>query len=220
MPTRVGGYHLADGTRVPSVSTIIGRFKDSGALMKWAHAQGIAGKPLYEEAQKAAEVGTVVHAMVEASIKCEYPLFVLEQSDLTDEQRQKAMSAFDAYKAWASNYQMRVIEQECQMVSEEHRFGGCPDIIATIGNELALIDIKTSNAIYADYLVQVAAYGLLWEECRPGQKITGGFHILRFSKENADFVHAHFPKLDEAREQFLLFLKCYQIDKVLKKRAA
>jgi len=54
-----GGYKLADGTKIPGVTTIIGRFKDSAALMFWAFAQGKAGKEkLYDDAEKAAEIGT------------------------------------------------------------------------------------------------------------------------------------------------------------------
>ena len=35
MPTPSEGYRI-DGKRVPSVTTIIGRFKESGALLRWA----------------------------------------------------------------------------------------------------------------------------------------------------------------------------------------
>jgi hypothetical protein len=31
-----GGYRNAEGVRVPGVTTIIGRFKDSGGLINWA----------------------------------------------------------------------------------------------------------------------------------------------------------------------------------------
>jgi hypothetical protein len=83
-----------------------------------------------------------------------------------------------------------------------------------------LLDWKTSNAIYRDYLVQVAAYKWLWEEVHPDQPLTGGFHICRFAKEHGDFSHHYYPNLDEAWEQFLLFRRAYEIDKQLKKRSA
>jgi hypothetical protein len=34
------------GNRLPSVTTIIGRFKDSGGLLYWANQQGLEGKTL------------------------------------------------------------------------------------------------------------------------------------------------------------------------------
>lgn len=224
MPTPRLGYHAADGSRLPSVSTILARFKESGGLMQWAFQQGRDGKAhLYEEASKAADIGTCAHHMVELRMKgrpdaelTDYLLATLPDPTMQD----KARSAFAAYEAWAKNFNVRVTAQEIQMVSEKHRFGGTPDFIGVVGNQLALFDIKTSNSVYADYLVQVAAYGQLWNENNPDNPITGGFHILRFAKESADFAHHYFANLDEAWKQFLLLREAYEIDKVLKKRAA
>jgi hypothetical protein len=41
------------------------------------------------------------------------------------------------------------------------------DAVGMIGNELILLDWKCANAVYADYLYQLAAYGLLWNENYP-----------------------------------------------------
>src|SRR6185312_15860219 len=98
MPTPKAGYHLADGTRVPGTTTIIGRFKDSAGLMHWAFKQGKLGKErLYEEAEKAADIGTLAHAMVELHIKGDDPHVALAEAD--DDMRGKAQSAFKAYLA-------------------------------------------------------------------------------------------------------------------------
>ena len=105
-------------------------------------------------------------------------------------------------------------------MSERHRYGGTPDAIGVVNNQLVLLDWKTSNGIYADHLIQLAAYGHLWNENYPDQPITGGFHLLRFSKQKGDFGHHHFAALDEAWEQFLLFRRAYDINKILKARAA
>lgn len=224
MPTPKLGYQLKDGTKVPGTTTIIGRFKESGGLLQWAFKQGQSGKRhLYEEAEKAADIGTCAHGMVELRIKGESNEAISAYAALTlpdPAMRLKALSAFEAYEAWAKNFNVRVIAQEMQLVSEKHKYGGTPDFVGVINNELALFDIKTSNGIYSDYLIQVAAYGQLWAENYPDQPITGGFHILRFAKENADFAHHRFANLDEAWRQFLLFREAYDIDKTLKKRAA
>ena len=58
MPTPRNGYYLKDGTRVPGTTTVIGRFKESGALLRWAFQQGKDGKnDLYEDRDKAASFG-------------------------------------------------------------------------------------------------------------------------------------------------------------------
>jgi hypothetical protein len=224
MPTPKEGYRLADGTRVPGVTTVIGRFKDSGALMQWAFKQGKEGKrSLYEEAEKAADIGTCAHGLVELHIgnADAFSLDRYAKDALPDEDmRKKAWTAFNSYLKWAENFKVRVVEQECLLVSEKHRFGGTPDAIGVVGNELCLLDWKTSNAVYSDYLIQLAAYRHLWEENRPGQPITGGFHLLRFAKEHGDFSHHYFPDLSNAWRMFLLYREAYEIDKELKKRAA
>lgn len=215
------GYRNAKGQRVPGVTTIIGRFKDSGGLLWWAFEQGKAAErgeinSLYDKRDEAAESGTLAHSMVEASIKGES----FQMPDVSEEVQQQAMNAFEAYRKWASMTKLEIVEQETQLVSEKYQFGGCPDAIGKIDGELCLVDWKTSNSVYQDYLIQLAAYKQLWEENRPDQLLTGGFHLCRFAKSDGDFAHHYYPNLDEAWRQFELFLEAYQIDKRLKKRAA
>ena len=79
-------------------------------------------------------------------------------------------------------------------------------------------DWKTANGVYPDNVIQLAAYKQLWDENYPDQPITGGFHLCRFAKEHADFSHHYWSELDDAWEQFKLFLSAYEIDKRIKKR--
>ncbi len=217
------GYHTKDGTRVPGVTTIVGRFKDSSALMFWAFKQGKLGKErLYEEAETAADIGTVAHELVEASIRGDLttPKFQEILAQLPDEEAQKrARGAYGAYCAWVEQSKLIIVEQEIPLVSEQYRFGGTPDAIGEIDGNLCLVDWKTSNSVYQDYLIQLAAYKQLWEENNPERPITSGFHLCRFSKEHGDFAHHFFPTLDEGWRMFELLREAYDIDKQLKKRA-
>ena len=216
MPTPKAGYFLKDGTRVPGTTTVIGRFKESGGLLQWAFKQGQSGaSSLYEERDKAGEIGTLAHEMVEAHIRGrrlegQWPSAVHDA----------ASQAFMAYLSWERHTKLTVVEQEMQLVSEQYRFGGTPDAIGLIDNQLCLLDWKTSNAVYQDYLIQLAAYRQLWEENHPDRPLTGGFHLCRFAKEHGDFAHHYFPNLDEAWRAFVLMRELYDIDKQLKKRAA
>ena len=115
---------------------------------------------------------------------------------------------------------LEIVAQEMQLVSEQYRFGGTPDAIGMIRGELCLVDWKTSNGIYSDYLLQIAAYRLLWEENHPDQPLNGGFHLCRFSKEHGDFAHHYFRELDDARKMFIHLRAAYEFDATLKKRAA
>jgi hypothetical protein len=127
------------------------------------------------------------------------------------------MKGFENYLKWADTTKIEIVEQEIPLVSEKYQFGGTPDAIMVRG-ELALGDWKTSNSVFPDHIIQLAAYKELWEENNPHRPITGGFHLCRFDKEHADFTHHFWSELNDAWEQFKLFRIAYDIDKKLKKR--
>ena len=275
MPTPKAGYRAADGEKLPSVTTILSRFKDSTFLMRWVYKQGrehgeldlrghlwrqFAGireakasisvapipKPVldviaktsrlwdcpepepaprdqYDKAGKAALAGTIAHDMVEQHIlsgskseECQLPLSAAEAAP---EIIEKAINAFRQYRAWAKTTRISVTHTELGLVSEKHRFGGTLDAVGkdAAGN-IVLLDWKTSNGVYGDYLYQLAAYSLLLEENHP-ELTPRGFHLLRFAKESADFAHHAFGELDQEREAFLLMRRLYEIDQRTSKRA-
>ena len=219
MPHPKAGYKLANGDSAPGVTTIINRFKDSGGLLYWAFGQGKAAERgqisnLYEKRDEAADAGTLAHALVEAYINGD-TLPELPENGIG----LKAQQGFANYLHWQEDNKIEVVLQEMQLVSETYKFGGCPDAMGIDSRgDLAILDWKTSDGVYPDYLIQIAAYRHLWEENNPDQPITGGFHLLRFSKEHADFAHHYWSELDDAWEQFKLFRQAYDIDKRLKKR--
>jgi hypothetical protein len=82
-----------------------------------------------------------------------------------------------------------------------------------------LIDWKNSaSGPHIDWLIQLAAYAILWEENHSDDPIDGGFHLCRFSKDNADFHHHYWSELDLGKKQFLLLVEAYKNDKELRKR--
>ena len=217
MPTPTAGYRNKAGQKVPGTTTIIGRFKDSGALIYWAYNRGKEGLELYESRDKAAELGTIVHSMVEAFIGDGDEMSFTET--LSEKDGKQVMSAFDAFVEWFESNKFEIIEQEIQLVSEQYQFGGTPDAIARDGkSRLVLLDWKTSDGVYADHLIQLGAYRLLWNETHPDNQLTGGSHLCRFAKTNGDFAHHFFPDLSDAERQFVLFREAYDLDKLLKKR--
>jgi len=215
-------YLLKDGTQVVGTTTVIGRFKDSGGLLHWAFGQGKLAekgiiKNLYDKRDEAADLGTQVHEIVEQHIHG-------ETVDL-DAAPAEVRSGFDAYLSWERQSKLRFLETEFPLVCDCHRFGGTPDGIVEIDGKIALVDFKTSNSVYADYLIQLAAYKHLIEcgyRMGTGQptnyRLDGGFHLLRFAKSHGDFAHHYYPNLDSAWRQFELFREAYEIDRELRKR--
>lgn len=222
-----GGYKLPDGSRVPGVTTVCGAIKDSGPLLWWAFEQGKAAErgeisSLYDKRDEAAEIGTAVHGMVERHINGEDITFDVK----TDSDRQIALG-FEAYLKWESMTNLEITHQEIQLVCPKYRFGGCPDAIGIIEGEPCLIDWKTSKGVYADMLLQLAAYnhlikhGLMMEH---GYKPLGievkGFHLCKFSKTTGGFSHHYWPDLSLAWEQFKDALRIYSRSKMLKDMAS
>lgn len=88
-----------------------------------------------------------------------------------------------------------------------------------IAGKRSLGDWKSSNGIYQDYLVQLAAYGLLWEEHYPNMPIEGGYHLVRFAKEWGDFSHHFWDELETAKRAFILMRQLWDCNEELKARA-
>ena len=219
MPRPKSGYRLKNGTKATGVTTITGRYKDASGLLWWAFDQGKAAErgeinSLYDKRDEAGDAGTLAHALVEARIHGSEPPVV----DLANPAHVQASTGFQNYLEWHQNNRIVIVEQELELVSETYRFGGSPDAIGVDNQDrFCLLDWKTSKAVYPEYLVQLAAYKALIEEATD-YRITGGFHLLRFSKENADFSHHYWTELDDAWELFLLYKQAYELDKKLKKR--
>jgi hypothetical protein len=230
MATPKQGYWI-DGEKVPGTTTVIGRFKESGGLLQWAFKQGQSGaSSLYEQRDKAADIGTAAHAMIEAKLNGDDPMETLHKLLPKDsDDAAKAINAFDMYLKWEKQTGIKMLSkyQEIQFVSPQYKFGGTPDAIGEIDGEIVLLDWKTSNGVYQDYIIQLAAYrhlindGLRMDTGKPlDLKVSKGAHLLRFAKEHPDFGHHYFGDLDQAWRQFVLFREAYDIDKDLKKRAA
>lgn len=211
MPTQP--YFTKDGERVPGTTTVISRFKESGGLIHWAWQLGKDGRDYRQERDAAASAGTLAHAMVEAFLR----KTEVDFSGYPADQFVKASNAFEQFRRWADMTRLVCDEPEVALVSEQYRFGGTMDGI-TVEGQRAILDWKTSNSVYADYLIQVAAYGLLWNEHHPDDPIVGGYHIVRFSKEEADFEHRFFGEAEDAKRLFVLYREAYGIDQKLRKR--
>lgn len=221
MPTPKSGYSWA-GEKLPGTTTVIGRFKDSGGLLQWAFKQGQSGAAhLYEQAEKAADIGTLAHEYIEQHING-YPVVY----DANDEKQCKANQAFTQYIEWERQTRIELVSkfQEIQLVSPKYRFGGTPDAIGRFDGNYVLLDWKSSNAVYPDYLVQIAAYKHLIEEgvsMDTGEPLgiqIAACHLLRVSKDFPDFEHRSFTDLELPWRQFVRFREAYEDDKVLKAR--
>jgi hypothetical protein len=213
MPANI--YKNKEGKRVPGVTTVIGNLGWSkGGLMHWAWEQGINGLDYRDSRDKAADTGTIAHAMVEHEVKGEkFDWPSLGQSmGGNAEQIKQAENAFTAFCEWKELVKFKLLFAEHLLVSEKHQFGGQIDI-AAIQSKRAIIDIKTSNAIYADHKIQIAAYGELWNEHYPTEPIEA-YYVLQLGKDGS-FTYYYYPDLSNHFRAFLLLRELHDLKKIL-----
>lgn len=189
MPTPKFGYFVAD-KRVPSVTTILGTLGwGTDNLITWANNLGLEGKKHTDVRDRAADIGTVAHQMIDDYLHNKVVNFPDIPADIVAE----AQTAFGAYQSWERDHHVRVISSEFPLVSTTRMFGGTPDALVKIDNgERVLLDFKTSRYLFAKHVLQVAAYIDLIAECN-GMTVDRAI-ILRVGKDGV------FRALDVAGE--------------------
>lgn len=211
MPTPREGYRLADGTRVPGVTSVLsGLGWSKPGLMHWAHAQGLAGLPLYEARDAAADAGTIAHAMIEAHI---LGTGYLPPAETDAAILANAHRAYQQFTEWEEDSRITVEQTEVRVLSEHYRFGGTIDWIARRrGEQLVLPDVKTSKGIYGEAIIQVAAYVHAYEE-QTGIPLDGGAAVVRFSKDGTGFTHRWIQRaaLEQPWRAFLALRELYDL---------
>lgn len=213
------GYKLKNGDKVDGITTITSRFKESGGLMYWACKMGQkyhdlpTHKALYGERDEAADIGTLAHELFQLYLRGKKGTYL--PVGIPDDVIKKAGLAFQNACNWWKQQNAKILEMETSLVSEEHKYGGTFDILASINKQPELYEIKTGG-VYVDSIMQVAAQSQLLKEAKRIK--VKGYNLLRFSKEEADFSHRHFDNLDDALEMFLLLRQAYDLDKKLRKR--
>ncbi len=204
-------YRLADGTIVPGVTTIVGLL-NKPYLVAWANKMGLQGVDTTAYTAAAAGAGTCAHEMIQAMVGGTDVDF----SKYTGEEIEAAQNAAEKFRAWLQNHDMQTHLIEEQLVSERYRVGGTIDWYGELDGRMTLVDIKTSGNVYAEHIIQVAAYAqMLKDEEYP----VDGVRILRFSREDND-DHRDFAVADRLLKAglniFLRLREVYDLRKEIK----
>jgi genome maintenance exonuclease 1 len=148
-------YTLEDGTKLPSVTTVLGAQKKQ-AIMEWRKRVG--EEKANAISKKATGRGTNVHTLCERYLNNE-PLGNIMPD---------AKEMFHSIKP-ALNRINNIHYQEQALWSKQLGMAGRTDCIGEFDEELSSIDFKTSKKIklkedIQDYFWQTAAYALMYEE--------------------------------------------------------
>lgn len=148
-------YTLPDGTRLPSVTTVIGAMKKK-SIMEWRARVG--EEKANQISKKATSRGTNVHTLCERYLNNE------SLGDIMPD----ALEMFKTIKPLLHNIN-NIHYQEQALWSKAIGMAGRVDCIAEWNEVLSVIDFKTSKKIkkkedIQDYFAQCTAYSLMYEE--------------------------------------------------------
>lgn len=220
--------YQVEGRVAYGVTNIVGVI-DKPALRYWAVNQAIenlklnlpVGKPLdeveisrllesakkahTETAGKAADIGTMIHEWVESCIK----KLVAGEKPPKRPVNKEMNQAVSGFAKWVKENKVKFLLSERKVYSVAYNYAGTLDVEAVINGRPAIIDVKTSNGIWPEYGLQVAAY----ENARCEE--TGDVYdtyVLRLSKTNG-YEPFEVKKYDasETRRNFKAFLACLEL---------
>jgi hypothetical protein len=161
-------YKTSSGEPCVGVTTVLG-VMNKPALVAWANKLGLDGYEVGKFVDALANIGTLIHYLIECDIKGEEPAL----GDYTANDIETAKKAFEKWVSWKSKVEFKLLGSEMQVVSDTLCVGGTCDIYAEVNGKKTVLDIKTSKACYSEQRSQVVAYaeimkenGLEVDECR------------------------------------------------------
>ena len=135
-------------------------------------------------------LGKVVHEWCEQAIL--WKLGEAEPPAVPEDEL--ASNSINAFREWVKMNDVEWIAAEKRVYSRKHNYAGTADAVARVNGEFSVIDFKTSNRIYDEYYLQIAAYGYCMEDIY-GEKVEAGY-ILRFDKESGRFEASKSTDMD------------------------
>ena len=212
--TRAHVQYMVDGKRVRGATTIIGKNLGwgSGGLIHWAWDLGMQGEDYRKVRDKAADIGTLAHKMIEGHWTGEKP----DPAQWAPADWAKAEEAFGAFLAWASQHDIVPMANELSLVHDGLGYGGTLDMPATVDGRLVYIDYKTGKAVYPSALLQAAAYIELLRYHWDG--VEADVIILHVNKETGQFTpHEYtYAALRPAFEAFKAVLRLDELEPQIK----
>ena len=146
-------YSTEDGGFVPSVTTILECYPKGAAYYNWLKENGKDADEIRDEAGRR---GSVVHKLTEFYDAGYEVSLINPQGQIEYKLNEWAM--FERYVNFRSRFQFVTDSIELNIISKELGYAGTIDRIIDMDGEKILLDIKTSNAIYPSYWLQLAAY--------------------------------------------------------------
>lgn len=223
--TNTGRYYELDGVKYPSVTTILGTISKP-ELNRWVKKMtldkvqeslaisGISSEEVIKQASvasdtirdEAANIGSSVHDYIHRYLKGE--TFAIPEH---------LSIPYNTFVEFHNTSGLIFIKSEEIVYSKKHVFAGTLDLLVSDPSEGVFIvgDIKTSNNIYQEAYLQVAAYSIAYHEMY-GVDI-GETFIIRLDK-NLSKAEIKVRDKDALERDKSVFLSVLDIYKYLKER--
>lgn len=132
--------------------------------------------------EKAGDVGTAVHAMIEgwvlAAIKLNDGYFKDKMPIIKNDAEAQMLAHF---WNWAVDNKVKFIESEKRLYSVKHWYAGTCDLVFEMNSKRYIGDIKTSSAIYNEHFFQMGGYEIALEEM--GYDKVDGYLVINLKKD-------------------------------------
>lgn len=100
--------------------------------------------------KKAASIGTLAHEACE--------VFARTGSVAKPPIHPQARASFETFVKWWEDHDVKLHDAEKKVYSRNYGYAGTADLFCEVDGVRCIVDLKTSNAIYDDYFMQLAAY--------------------------------------------------------------
>jgi len=146
---------------VPSVTWIAGHYPKGIGFYKWLAGKGWDEAEALKEA--AGDKGSKVHLAIEKLLAGEeLKMDSKIENKETGKEEELKLEEWECLMAFAEWYKKtspdKILATEIVVFNDKEGYAGTVDLIALIGNELWIIDFKTSQSIWPAYEIQLSAY--------------------------------------------------------------
>ncbi len=151
---------------------------------------------------EAADFGTASHTLIEQIILGEEPEVLPEFAQVVAN-----------FTEWRRKAHLDIHLTETTVYSAKYHYAGSMDAVAYRGKALVVIDWKTSNGLYREHALQVAAYAKALEEMT-GQPVKEAWAV-RFGKKGPEFEARKVLDLEDA---FIAFRAALYLWKAMRRK--
>jgi len=206
-------YKNSKGEKIVGVTTALG-ILNKPALIPWAYNRGKGGLNLYDSRDKAANVGTIVHARIMAYYQGEE----IDNTNIALDIWKATENSMVSFYEWARPRNVKPITVEEPLISEKYGYGGTPDIYGLMDGEKTLLDFKTGSGLYDEHYIQLAAYLQLFKEAKYKVKKIIILNIPKTADDSFTLksISANEYSMKLRFKKFLKLVEIWNIDRELK----